>query len=78
MSCKTSEGRRLQSAATKKERKKMHKKTRETAKSTDNEHPERAFFQKFETFGLGQTNWAEILGGILGISSQTIGTFLAL
>jgi hypothetical protein len=24
-------------------------------------HPERAFFQKFETFGLGQTNWAEIL-----------------
>ena len=26
---------------------------------------ERAFFQKFETFGLGQTNWAEILGGIL-------------
>ena len=24
-------------------------------------HPERAFFQKLETFGLGQTNWAEIL-----------------
>ena len=22
-------------------------------------HPERAFFQKFETFELGQTNWAE-------------------
>ena len=56
----------------------MHKKTRETAKSTDNGHPERAFFQKFETFGLGQTNWAEILGGILAISSQTIGTILAL
>ena len=36
------------------------------------------FFQKFETFGLGQTNWAEILGGILAISSQTIGTILAL
>ena len=33
-----------------------------------------SFFQKFETFGLGQTNWAEILGGILGISSQTMGT----
>ena len=46
--------------------------------STDNGHPERAFFQKFETFGLGQTNWAEILGGILAISSQTIGTILAL
>ena len=29
--------------------------------TTDNGHPERAFFQKFETFGLGQTNWAEIL-----------------
>ena len=29
--------------------------------STDYGHPERAFFQKFETFGLGQTNWAEIL-----------------
>ena len=45
---------------------------------TDNGHPERAFFQKFETFGLGQTNWAEILGGILATSSQTIGTILAL
>ena len=44
---------------------------------TDNGHPERDFFQKFETFGLGQTNWAEILGGILAISSQTIGTILA-
>ena len=46
--------------------------------ATDNGHSERAFFQKFETFGLGQTNWAEILGGILAISSQTIGTILAL
>jgi hypothetical protein len=46
--------------------------------TTDNGHPERAFFQKFETFGLGQTNWAEILGGILAISSQTIGIILAL
>ena len=36
------------------------------------------FFQKFESFGLGQTNWAEILGCILVISSQTIGTILAL
>ena len=26
---------------------------------TDYGHPERAFFQKFETFGLGQTNGAE-------------------
>ena len=46
--------------------------------STDNGHPERAFFQKFESFGLGQTNWAEILGCILVISCQTIGTILAL
>ena len=45
---------------------------------TDYGHPEGAFFQKFETFGLGQTNWAEILVGILAISSQTIGTILAL
>ena len=30
-------------------------------KITDYGHPERAFFQKLETFGLGQTNWAEIL-----------------
>ena len=36
------------------------------------------FFQKFKSFGLGQTNWAEILGDILAISSQTIGTILAL
>ena len=46
--------------------------------TTDNGHPERAFFQKFKTFGLWQTNWAEILGGILAISSQTIGTILVL
>ena len=46
--------------------------------NTDNGHPERAFFQKFESFGLGQTNWAEILGCIFVISSQTIGTILAL
>ena len=45
---------------------------------TDNGHPKRAFFQKFETFGLGQTNWAEILEGSLAISSQTIGTILTL
>ena len=47
-------------------------------KGNDNGHPERAFFQKFKSFGLGQTNWAEILGCILVISSQTIGTILAL
>ena len=29
--------------------------------NTDYGHPERAFFQKIETFGLGQTNWAENL-----------------
>ena len=32
--------------------------------STDYGHPERAFFQRFETFGLGQTNWAEIFWDI--------------
>ena len=47
-------------------------------KTTDYGHPDRAFFQKFETFGLGQTNWAEILWGIWGISGQTISTILAL
>ena len=46
--------------------------------TTDNGHPEKAFFQKFKSFGLGQTNWTEILGCILVISSQTIGTILAL
>ena len=45
---------------------------------TDYGHPERAFFQKYETSGLGQTNWAEILWGIWVISGQTIGTILAL
>ena len=33
----------------------------ELVKNTDYGHPERAFFQKLETFGLGQTNWAETL-----------------
>ena len=46
--------------------------------NTDKGHSERAFIQKFETFGLGQTNWAEIFGGILAISSQIIGTILVL
>ena len=45
---------------------------------TDYGHPERAVFQKFETFGLGQTNWAEIFWGIWGISGQSIKTILAL
>ena len=45
---------------------------------TEYGHPERAFFQKSETFGLGQTNWAEILWGIWGISGQTVSTILAL
>ena len=47
-------------------------------KTMVNGHPERAFFQKFETFGLGQTNWADFFGGILGIFSQTISTILAM
>ena len=49
------------------------------SQSTDYGHPARVFFcQKFETFGLGHTNWAEILWGIWGISGQTINTTLAL
>ena len=36
------------------------------------------FSSKFKSFGLGQTNWAEILWCILVISSQTIGAILAL
>ena len=31
------------------------------SKFTNYGHPERPFFQKLETFGLGQTNLAEIL-----------------
>ena len=48
------------------------------SRPTDNGHPERAFFQKIKTLGLGQTTWAEIFWGILGISKQTIGAILAL
>jgi hypothetical protein len=40
--------------------------------------PRESFFQKLETFGLEQTNWAEILYGIWGISGQTISIILAL
>ena len=36
------------------------------------------FFRKSETFGLGQTNSAEIFGSIWVISGQTISTILAL
>ena len=47
--------------------------------TTDNGHPEKAFFQKFETFGLGQANWAEIFEAFIwGIFGQTISTILAL
>ena len=45
---------------------------------TDYGHPERAFFQTFEIFGLGRTNRAENLWGIWAISGQTISTILAL
>ena len=48
------------------------------AAATDYGHPERVLIRKSQSFGLGQTNWAENLGGILAISSQTIGTILAL
>ena len=36
------------------------------------------FFEKSQTFGLGQTNWAEILLGIWVFFGQTICTILAL
>ena len=32
------------------------------------------FFRKFQTFGLGQTNWADKFGGIWGIFGQFIST----
>jgi hypothetical protein len=37
-------------------------------------HPKRAFFRKSQTFGLGQTNWAENFWGIWGIFGQFIST----
>ena len=48
------------------------------SKFTDYGHPERPFFQKLETFGLGQTNWGEFYKAFGGISGQTISTVLAL
>ena len=42
--------------------------------TTEYGHPERAFFRKPQTFGLGQTNWAENFGGIWGIFGRFIGT----
>ena len=45
---------------------------------TDYGQPEKAFFRKSYTFGLGQTNWAKNLWGIWAISGQTMSTILAL
>ena len=45
---------------------------------TDYGLPERAFFQKSQTFGLGQTNWANTFWDILGIFGQTTAPILAL
>ena len=40
---------------------------KKTLVATDYGHPERAFFlKKKQTFGLGQTNWAEKFWGICG------------
>ena len=39
-------------------------------------HPERHFFRKSKTFGLGQTNWAEKCREILGIFGQNYTTHL--
>ena len=35
-------------------------------------HPDRAFFGKSQTFGLGQPNWTENFGGIWGTFGRTI------
>ena len=43
--------------------------------ATDNGQPERAFFQKLETFGLGQTNWAEILGAFWVFPAKLLALF---
>ena len=42
---------------------------------TDNGHPERAFFQKFESFGLGQTSWAEFWGAFWLFSAKLLALF---
>ena len=36
--------------------------------------PRESFFRELQTFGPGQTNWAENLGGILGIFGLSIST----
>jgi hypothetical protein len=38
-------------------------------------HPERAFFQKLESFGLEQTNWAEIFEAIGIFSAKLLALF---
>ena len=43
-------------------------------RTTDTGTPRENFFQKSQTFGLGQTNWAEFFWGIWGIFGQTIST----
>ena len=47
-------------------------------KPTDYGHAERAFLRKFQTYGLGQVNWAEIFWSIWGIFGQTTAPILAL
>ena len=47
----------------------------EMGTSTDYGHPERVFFfRKSQTFGLGQTNWAEKFWGIWGIFGRFFST----
>ena len=46
-----------------------------TVKITDNGHPERAFFQKFETFGLGQTNGLKFWGAFWVFPAKLLALF---
>ena len=42
--------------------------------TTDYGHPKKVFIQKSQTFGFGQTNWAENFWGIWGTISTYFGT----
>ena len=46
------------------------------AETAQPQNTERAFFRKPQTFGLGQTNWAENFGGIWGIFGRFISAYL--
>ena len=43
--------------------------------TTDYRHPEKVFIQKSQTFGFGQTNWADNFWGIWGTFGRFISTY---